>query len=309
TAPRRCSRRSTSRLARSSPNANGGIGIRNSSPSSASWTRTCRRTSRCISSSTTKARTNTRPCARGSPAIPAFTSTSRLRTRRGSIKWSAGLPSLRSARFAALVPQSARTNRPHRPLREIVQRDRPALPVDRDRRQHPRQAPTTYPTNLRDITLGEAARTCDRCRLRPSCRYYQPRGWPATSGTVKGCRLRRQSASSRSDPPTAQGLDRQNNRERADHPEEVQDPHEEQGATLLEKLWAQAVPHVQWHHREGYHAAKQHDHLTRSPFSQQHGAAEQDEQVRDADKLVQSAAVEAEDDVLGDVQRKEDYGE
>jgi len=121
--------------------------------------------------------------------------------------------------------------------------------------------------------------------------------------------LRRQSASSRSDPPTAQGLDRQNNRERADHPEEVQDPHEEQGATLVEKLWAQAIPHVQWHHREGYHAAKQHDHLTRSPFSQQHGAANQDEQDRDADKLVQSAAVEAEDDVLGDVQRKEDYGE
>src|SRR5690348_959810 len=55
-----------------------------------------------------------------------------------------------------LVPQSARINRPHRPLREIVQRDRPALPVDRDRRQHSRQAPTTYPTNLRDITLAMA---------------------------------------------------------------------------------------------------------------------------------------------------------
>jgi hypothetical protein len=38
--------------------------------------------------------------------------------------------------------------------------------------------------------------------------------------------------------------------------------------------------------------------LTRSPFSQQHGAANHDEQDRDADKMIQPRAVEAEDDVL-----------
>ena len=44
-------------------------------------------------------------------------------------------------------------------------------------------------------------------------------------------------------------------------------------------------------------------------FSQQHGAADNHEQDRDADQVIEPRAVEAEDDVLRDVQGEQKHGE
>src|SRR2546427_1292419 len=79
---------------------------------------------------------------------------------------------------------------------------------------------------------------------------------PPTRARRKDVDRAGQAASSRSDPPTAQRLDRQDNRERSGHSEDVESPDEQQRATLLEKLRAQAIPHVQGQHRGGHHAAK-----------------------------------------------------
>src|SRR5205814_10342020 len=62
---------------------------------------------------------------------------------------------------------------------------------------------------------------------------------------------RRQSAALRSDPPIAQRLDREDNREPTGHSEDIQSPDEQQGAALLEKLRAQSIPHVQRQHADG----------------------------------------------------------
>src|SRR5204862_3743368 len=91
-------------------------------------------------------------------------------------------------------------------------------------------------------------------------------------------------AALRSDPPIAQRLDREDNREPTGHSEDIQSPDEQQGAALLEKLRAQSIPHVQRQHSDGHHAAQEHDHLARWPFSQQNGTTDNEEEDRDADK-------------------------
>src|SRR5436190_4845084 len=63
-------------------------------------------------------------------------------------------------------------------------------------------------------------------------------------------------AALRSDPPIAQRLDREDNREPTGHSEDIQSPDEQQGAALLEKLRAQSIPHVQRQHAGGQHAAQ-----------------------------------------------------
>ena len=81
-------------------------------------------------------------------------------------------------------------------------------------------------------------------------------GGIGTRPSLKGSGSRRQAASSRSDPPTTQRLDREDNRERAGHSEDIESPDEQQGAALLEKLRAQSIPHVQGQHPGGHQAAK-----------------------------------------------------
>ena len=63
-------------------------------------------------------------------------------------------------------------------------------------------------------------------------------------------------ATLRSDAPIAQRLDREDNREPTGHSEDIQNPDEQQGAALLEKLRAQSIPHVQRQHASGHHAAQ-----------------------------------------------------
>ncbi len=96
-------------------------------------------------------------------------------------------------------------------------------------------------------------------------RHRAPRGvslslpsrrWRADPGRAKDTSLHHQAGSSRSDPPSSQRLDREDNGERSGHSEDIESPDEQQGAALLEELRAQSIAHVEGQHPGGHHAAK-----------------------------------------------------
>src|SRR5207253_4533747 len=80
-------------------------------------------------------------------------------------------------------------------------------------------------------------------RGRRSVVFVREDGETATeSALLVGHHHRLDPAALRSHPPTAQRLDREDNREPTGHSEDIQIPDEQQGAALLEKLRAQSIP-------------------------------------------------------------------
>src|SRR5450432_1384331 len=87
-------------------------------------------------------------------------------------------------------------------------------------------------------------------------RLVRPDGLSSRTRTSRRSASRRQGVSLRNNPPNAQRLDRQDNRKRTGHAEDIERPDEQQGAALLEKLGAQSILHVQRQDAGGRHAAK-----------------------------------------------------
>lgn len=61
-------------------------------------------------------------------------------------------------------------------------------------------------------------------------------------------------------------------------------------------------------HARRHRASQQHDHLAQEAVPELHGPARDGEQDRDADEMIEAGAIEAEDDVLGDVQGEQEHG-